>query len=102
MDLSKIQNSKTVDVIILALDSSTTSPLRIITSTSPEDFMNQRPRPKKHIENIVNKIKASNKHFAEQIPQSTQSDSETDYSIVFTIKKADPQPPKALDNNAKQ
>ena len=65
---------------------------------TPKVVVNQTHRPKKHIDNIVSKIKASNKDFVEQTPQNTQSDSETDYANKITIRKADTQPPKSLDN----
>ena len=54
------------------------------------------------MDNIVCKIKASNKDFVEQTPQNTQSYSETDYANIITIKKADTQPPKSLDNKTKR
>ena len=99
MDLSNIQNSRTIEIVNLAPDSSTASPVRIITSSFSKDFMNQIPRPQKQIDNIVNKIKANNKDYVDQTPHSIQSDSETDYANIITIRKAGPQPPKPLDSN---
>ena len=97
MDLSTISNSKTIEVVNIASDSSNTSPIRIITSSSPKDFMNhpsQGPTPKsplkypkKDINNIVEQIKAAK----QQDPQFTKdSDSDTDYANLITIKKASP------------
>ena len=94
MDLSNIQNSKKIEVINLTSDSSTASPIRIITSPSPKEFMNQTTGPEKQIDNIANKIKDSNKDLVEQTPQNTQSKSETDYANIITMKKVDRQPAK--------
>ena len=102
MDLSNIQNSKTNEVINLASDSSTASPVRIVASSSPRDFMTELPPPKKHMDNILDNRKANNKELGEQNPQNTQSDSETDYANIITIKKTDTQPPKPIDNNTTQ
>ena len=62
MDLSNIQNSKTIKVINLALESSTTSPANMVTSSRTKDFMTHFPRPKNHIDNIVDKIKPTTKN----------------------------------------
>ena len=86
MDLSNIQNSKTNEVIILPSDSSTASPARIVTSSSPKDFMEITPKLKKHKDNIVNKIKTGNEDFVEQNPQNTNSDSETDSNLNWSCK----------------
>ena len=87
MELSNIQNSRTIDVINLSSDSSTASPARVVTSSSPKDFMEKTPRPEKRINNIVQKLKASNKDFVEQTPQNNDSNSNTDYANIITIKK---------------
>ena len=39
MVLSSLNNSKTTEIINLASDSSTSTPMRIVTSSSPKDFM---------------------------------------------------------------
>ena len=98
MDLSALSNSKTIEIINLASDSSNSSPIRIITSSSPKDFMTNSLRdftpkspsksPKKNIDNVVEKIKATNKQQEAQTTNDTDSD--TDYANITTIKKADP------------
>ena len=102
MDLFNTQNKDTKKVISLVSDSSTSSPSRIVTSSSPKDFMSQTPRQRKHIVNIVNKIKAINKRLTQTTPHNTQSNIETDYANLITIKKADPQPAQANDSNITQ
>ena len=95
MDLSALSNSKTIEIINLASDSSNSSPMRIVTSSSPKDFMTNAKRdhilklpsesPKKNIDNVVEKIKATNKHPEAQTTYDTDSD--TDYANIITIKK---------------
>ena len=72
MDLSALSISKTIEIINLASDSSNSSPMRIVTSSSPKYFMTNAKRdfmlkspsksPKKNIDNVVEKIKATNTH----------------------------------------
>ena len=105
MDLSALSNSKTIEIINLASDSSNSSPMRIVTSSSPKDFMTNSTRdftpkspsksPKKNIDNVVEKIKATNKQQEAQTANDTDSD--TDYANIITIKKADP--PKTNTQN---
>ena len=64
--------------------------------------MTQVPRLKKHIDNIMDKIKANNKELGEKIPHNKQSDCEMDYANIITIKNADTYPSKPLDNNTTQ
>ena len=106
MDLSSLSNSKTIEIINLASDSSNSSPMRIVTSSSPKDFMTNPPRgftlkspsksPKKNMDNVVEKIKATNKQQEAQIINDTDSD--TDYANIITIKKADPPMTNTQDN----
>ena len=102
MDLSTFHNSKTIEIINIASDSSTASPARIVTSSSPKDFMNKSPRYKKPIDNVVNKIKPTNKTPEEQTPEANHPDSDTDYANIITIKKADPQQTEPQDKNSTQ
>ena len=106
MDLSALSNSKTIEIINLASDSSNSSPMRIVTSSSPKDFMTNAKRDcilkspsksqKKNIDNVVEKIKATNKHPEEQSTYDTDSD--TDYANIITIKKAGPPKTNTQDN----
>ena len=98
MDLFALSNSKTIEIINLASDSSNSSPMRIVTSSSPKNFMTNAKRdsmlkspsksPKKNIDNVVEKIKATNKHPDSQTTHDTNSDK--DYANIITIKTADP------------
>ena len=101
MDLSTLQNSKTTETINLASDSSAASPARIVTS-SPKDFMNKLPRAKKHIDNVVKRIKATNQAREEKSTDINEPDKDTDYANIITIKKADPQQTKPHENNSTQ
>ena len=106
MDLSALSNSKTIEIINLASDSSNSSPMRIVASSSPKDFMTNPKRdftlkspsksPKKNIDIVVEKIKATNKHPEAQTTYDTDSD--TDYANIITIKKADPLKTNTQDN----
>ena len=93
MDLSTLSNSKTKEIINLASDSSNSSPMRIVTSSSPKDFMTKKLKsptksPKRNIDNVVEKIKANNQ--AQKVQTTKDADSDTDYANIITIKKADP------------
>ena len=106
MDKSALSNSKTIEIINLTSDSSNSSPMRIVTSSSPKDFMTNPTRdftlkspsksPKKNIDNVVEKIKATNKQQEAQTTNDTDSD--TDYTNIITIKKADPPKTNTQDN----
>ena len=97
MDLTALSNSKTIEIINLASDSSNSSPLRIVTSSSPKDFMKHPAQgqlaksplksPKKNINNIVEKLKASNQ---QDVQNTKDTNSETDYANIITIKKGSP------------
>ena len=102
MDLTTFHNSKTIEFVNLAADSSAASTARIVTTSSPKDFMNKSPRSKKHNDNVVNKIKATNKAQEEKTPGANDPDSDTDYANIITIRKADPQQTKPQDNNPTQ
>ena len=102
MDLTTFHNSKTIKIINLASDSWAASPARIMTSSSPKDFMNKSRKSKKLLNNVVNKIKATNRAREEQTPEANNPDSDTDYANIITIKKADPQQTKPQDNNPTQ
>ena len=81
MDLYKIENTDTKEVINLASHSSAPSPSMIITSSSPKGFMNQKPTSKKHIGTVVSKIRENNKELITpnvQLLQIEQSGNETD------------------------
>ena len=96
MDFSTIKKLETIEVINLASDSSVASPSRIITGSSPKDFMNRKPTAKKHIDTIVSKIRPNNQELISpnvQLQHIEQSDSETDYANIITIKKVDRKPP---------
>ena len=102
MDLITFHNSKTIKIINIASGSSAASPARIVTSSSRKGFMNKSPRSKKHIDNLINKIKATNKAREEQTPEANDPHSDTDYANIITIKKLDPQQTKPQDNNSTQ
>ena len=82
----------------LASDSSTPTPMRIVTSSSPNDFMIKSP--KRNIDNVVDRIKASNQAREEQTTKETDTD--TDYANIKTIKKADPPKVSTQDNTSTQ
>ena len=98
MYLSALSNSKTIEVINLFSDSSNSSPMRIVTSSSPKDFKISSIRdftlrspsksPKKNIDNVVEEIKATNKQ--QEAQKTNDTDSDTDYANIITIKKVDP------------
>ena len=106
MDLSALSNTKTIEIINLASDSSKSSPMRIVISSSPKDFMTNPTRdftpkspsksPKKNIDNVVEKIKWTNKQQEAQTTNDTDSD--TDYANIITIKKVDPPKTNTQDN----
>ena len=102
MDLSALSNSKTIEIINLPYDSSNSSPLRIVTSSFPKDFMNNIQKdfipksPKRNIDNVVDKIIANNQAREEQTTED--SDTDTDYAIIITIKIADPPKVNTQDN----
>ena len=98
MDLSALSNSKTIEIKNLASDSSTPSPMRIVTSSSANDFMTKSP--KRNIDNVVDRIKASNQAREEQTTKDTYTD--TDYANILTIKKADPPKVSTQDNTTTQ
>ena len=93
-----LTNSKTIEIKNLASDSTTSSPMGIVTSSSPNDFMTKSP--KRNIENVVDRIKANNKAREEQTTKDTDTD--TDYANIITIKKADPPKVSTQDNIATQ
>ena len=97
MDLSALSNSKTIEIINLA-DSSTPSPMSIVTSSSPNDFMTKYPR--RNIDNMVDRIIANNQAREEQTTKDTDTD--TDYANFITIKKADPPKVSKQDNTTTQ
>ena len=106
MDLSALSNSKTIEIINLASDSSNSSPMQIVTSSSPKDFITNPTRdfilkspsksPKKNIDNVVEKIKATNKQPEAQT--TYDKDLDADYANTITIKKADPPKTNTQDN----
>ena len=72
--------------------------MRIVTSSSPNDFMTKSP--KRNIDNVVDRIKASNQAREEQTTKDIDTD--TDYANIITIKKADPPKVSAQDNTTTQ
>ena len=94
MDLSSITNSKTIEIINLASDLSTSSPMRIVTSSPPNDFMTKSP--KRNIDNVVDRIIANNQAREEQTTKNTDTD--TDYANIISIKNAEPPKVSAQDN----
>ena len=96
-DLSALSNSKTIEIINLASDSSNSSPMRIVTSSYPSDFMTKSPgdftpkssskSPKRNIDNVVEKLKANNK--AQEAQTTKDTDSDTDFNNA----------PQPQDNN---
>ena len=102
MDLSSLNHSKTIVIINLASDSSTSSPMWIVTSSSSKDFMAKSP--KRNIDNVLDKIKANNQAPEEKITKDTDTDTDTDtdYANIITIKKADPAKVTTQDNNTTQ
>ena len=101
MDLSTFNNSKTIEIVNLASVSSAASPIRMVTSSSAKAFMNKSPKSKRHIDNVVNRIKATNQAREEQNTKINVPDKDTDYANIITIKKADPQV-NPNDNNMTQ
>ena len=87
---------------ILASDSTAASPTRIVTSSSPMEFMNKSPKSNRHIDNVVNRIKAPNQPREEQNTKINVPDTGTDYANIITIKKADPPQAKFHDNDITQ
>ena len=55
-DLEKWNNSDTVEVINLVSDSPQQSPITIVTSSSPKDFMNTPNKGRRSVERIVQKL----------------------------------------------
>ena len=98
MDLSALSNSKTIEIKNLASNLSTPSPMRIVTSSSSNDFMTKSP--KRNIDNVVDRIKASNQAREEQTTKDTDTD--TDYANIIRIKKADPPKVSTQDNTTTQ
>ena len=72
--------------------------MRIVTSSSPNDFMTKSP--KRNIDNVVDRIKASNQAREEQTTKVTDTD--TDYANIITIKKVDPPKLSTQDNTTTQ
>ena len=64
--------------------------------------MNKLPRAKKHIDNVVKRIKATNQAREEKGTDINEPDKDTDYANIITIKKADPQQTKPHENNSTQ
>ena len=98
MDLSALSSSKTIEIINLASDSSTPSPMLIVPSSTPNDFMTKSP--KRNINNVVDRIKANNQAREEQTTKNTDTD--TDYANIVTIKKAGPPKISTQDNTTTQ
>ena len=98
MDLSSLSKSKTIEIINLASESSTPSPMRLVTSSTPNDFVTKSP--KRNIDNVVDRIKANNQVREEQTTKDTDTD--TDYANIITIKKADPPNVSTQDNTPTQ
>ena len=70
----------------------------MVTSSSSNDFMTKIP--KKNIDKVVDRIKANNQVREEQTTKDTDTD--TDYANIITIKKADPQKVSTQDNTTTQ
>ena len=102
MYLSAFNNSKTIEIVNLASDSSAASPIRIVISSSPKDFVNKSPKSKRHIDNVVNRIKATNQAREEQSTKINDPNLDTDYANIITIKKADPPQANPHDSNTTQ
>ena len=100
-DLSALSNSKTIELINLASDSSKSSPMRIVTSSTPKDFMTKTLKsptksPKRNIDIVVELLKANNQ--AQEVQTKKVADSDTDYANIVTIKKTDPPKTTTQDN----
>ena len=77
----------------MASNFSATSAARIVTSFSTKDFRQTRSLTRKHINKIVNLIRAKKQEKATKGNQSNhikQPASATNYATNFTIKKAEP------------
>ena len=102
MDLSTLNNSTTIEIVNLVSDSSTAGPIRIVTSSSPKDFMTKSPKTKRHIDNVVNGIKANNQAREKQVTKKKDPDTGTDYANIIMIRKADPPQANPHDSNTTQ
>ena len=92
-------------MINLALDSSETSQTGIITSYSPKDFMQSKISPKRQIDRLVKKIRAKNQEkltSEEQPPQIKKPDSESDYTNIIIIRRAEANAPQDYKSDTTQ
>ena len=102
MDFSSFNNSKTIEIVNLASDSSAASPMRIVTSSYPKNIFNKSPKSIRHIDNVVNRIKATNQAREEQSTKINDPDTDTDYANIIAKKKADPPQADPHDSNTTQ
>ena len=64
--------------------------------------MNKSPKSKRHIYNVVNRIKATNQAREEKSTKVNDPDKNTDYANIITIKKANPPQANPHDSNTTQ
>ena len=64
--------------------------------------MNKSLKSKRHIDNVVNRIKATNQAREEQSTKVNDPDTDTDYANIITIKKADAPQANPHDSNTTQ